>query len=369
MPKGHHFARALPPGFVTFALLCLLTNVGELKAQDLSYTTVTRMEFGGGMSMMMRMVPDMDQESRQTTYLKGGLMRTDDKETSSIMNSAEGEFTLLQHDSRTFFTMTLEDMQGQFAQAQAGMGQQNPMAQQGPGGEGSFEIKMSTDRTGQTRSFDGYSAEQVLMSVEMVPTSREAQEMAAVLGRTVVFTELWLSSDFPEADAFRRAQEEMAEGFIGSGGAGMGAVMAQAMGGGNASMQEAMEKNMEIMKELGGVPVRTVTHMVSVPAGMEFDAGAVLAAADKPLDAAEGPSAQDAAMAAAREAMGGRLGGLLGRGKKEEEPEAPAGPVGQTITMRTVSTIEGIRTEALPDDLFQPPSNYTEKRPDWMRGG
>jgi hypothetical protein len=74
-------------------------------------------------------------------------------------------------------------------------------------------------------------------------------------------------------------------------------------------------------------------------------------------------------MAAAKEAMGGRLGGLLGRGKKEEKPEAPAGPVGQTITMRTISTIEDIQATSLSADLFQPPAGYAEKRPDWMRGG
>jgi len=361
-------ARRIQYGLVAIALQILLPIPRGLSAQDLSYITVTRMEFGGSMGMMMRMVPDMEEESRLTTYLKGGLMRTDDGESSTIMNPTEGAFTLIQHDSRTYYTMTLADMQGQMSEAQARMGQQNPMAQQGPGGEGSFEVKMSTDRTGQNRTFDGYSAEQVLLTVEMIPTSSEAQEMAAVMGRTVIFTELWISSDFPEADVFRKAQEEMADGFLGAGGAGMGSAMAQAMGG-NSSMQEAMEKNMEIMKDMDGVPVRTVTHMVSVPGGMEFDARAVLAAADKPLEAGEGVSADDAAMAAAKEAMGGRLGGLLGRGKKEEKPEAPAGPARQTITMRTVSTMEGIKTESLSADLFQPPAGYTEKQPEWMRGG
>ena len=64
------------------------------------------------------------------------------------------------------------------------------------------------------------------------------------------------------------------------------------------------------------------------------------------------------------------MGGILGRrNREEEEPEAPAGPTTQTITMRSVSTIEEIETGSLSDDLFRPPPEYTERQPEWMRGG
>jgi hypothetical protein len=98
---------------------------------------------------------------------------------------------------------------------------------------------------------------------------------------------------------------------------------------------------------------------------MDFDADAVLAAEGQPLEAGDMPSGMDAAMEAMR-----RMGGMPGRRNREEaEPEAPAGPTTQTITMRSVSSIEEIKTEPLPDDLFQPPPEYTERQPDWMRGG
>ena len=206
------------------------------------------------------------------------------------------------------------------------------------------------------------------MTMEMVPTSPEAVEAAAMTGSAVFFTEIWVSSDFPGADEYREAQEKMGEAFMESGGGGMAGLMSQAMAG-NPNMKEAFQKNWEEMKDMEGVPVRTVTHMVSVPAGMAFDPDAVLAAADQPLEAGETPSVQDAAAEAAKGAMGRRLGGLLGRGKKEEpKPDAPAGPAVQTITMRSVSTIQDINTDALPDDLFQPPPDYSEHTPDWMKG-
>ena len=89
---------------------------------------------------------------------------------------------------------------------------------------------------------------------------------------------------------------------------------------------------------------------------------------DEPLEAGEGMSMQDAAMQAARGAMGRRLGGLMGRNRQAEEPEEPTGPTAQSITMRTITLVEDIRTSALSDDLFTPPDGYTERRPDWMGG-
>jgi hypothetical protein len=144
-----------------------------------------------------------------------------------------------------------------------------------------------------------------------------------------------------------------------------GGMMSQAMMG-NPGMKEALEKNWEELRNLEGVPVRTITQMVTVPAGMEFDADAVLAAEGQPLEAGDMPSGMDAAMGA----LGRRMGGMLGRRNREEaEQEAPAGPTAQTITMRSVSSIEEIDTGALSDDLFQPPPDYTERQPEWMRGG
>jgi hypothetical protein len=362
-------------GIRALALMGLLGLVAEpagvLSAQDLSYTTVTSVEFGGAMGMMMQMMPQAGMETREAVYIKGSLMRTDDEGTSTIVDATAGQYTMLDHESRTYYTITLADMQQQMEMAQERMAQAmgNPEAGMGPGmapgPEGSFETQVSTERTGRTRDFGGYSAEQVLITMEMVPTSPEAQQYAAMAGTTVLFTELWLSEDFPGAAEYREAQERVGQAFLEGGGADMAGGMSQLMMG-NANMKEAFEKNWEEMKNMEGVPVRTTTHMVTVPAGMEFDPGAVLAAEDQPLEAGEMPSMAEAA----RGALGRAMGGMLGRRNREEaDPEIPAGPTTQTITMRSVSSIEDIKTEPLPDDLFQPPPEYTERQPEWMRGG
>ena len=362
-------------GIRTLALMGLLGLVAEpagvLSAQDLSYTTVTSVEFGGAMGMMMQMMPQAGMETREAVYIKGSLMRTDDEGTSTIVDATAGQYTMLDHEARTYYTITLADMQQQMEMAQEQMAQAmgDPEAGMGPGmapgPEGSFETRVSTERTGRTRDFGGYSAEQVLITMEMVPTSPEAQQYAAMTGTTVLFTELWLSEDFPGAAEYREAQERVGQAFLEGGGADMAGGMSQFMMG-NPNMKEAFEKNWEEMKNMEGVPVRTTTHMVTVPAGMEFDPDAVLAAEGKPLEAGEMPSMAEAA----RGALGRTMGGILGRRNREEgEPEAPAGPTTQTITMRSVSTIEEIETGSLSDDLFRPPPEYTERQPEWMRGG
>lgn len=368
VPRKARTALAVP-AVAILLLTCLPFQA--LEAQDLSYTTVTRAEFGGPMGMMMQMMPEAGKETRQTVHIKGSLMRTDEEDTSSIVDMAQGSYTFLQHPDRTYYTFTLADFQSQMSEAQERMAQENPTPSAAPVEEGSFEIKLSTDRTGRTRDFQGYTAEQVLMTMEVVPVTEEAREMAAAAGTTVFFTEMWISQDFPGAQAYREAQEGMAEEFMEAGG-GMGTAMAQVMAG-RPDLKEAMEENLKVMGEMQGVPVRTVVHMVMVPPGMTFDGEAVLAKADEPLSSGMGQAAAGAAGEAATDAVRGalsrRMGGLLGRRNQEEEEKPEEVAPEQTITLRTVTSISDIQTGSLPEDLFQPPAEYQERQPEWMGGG
>ena len=118
--------------------------------------------------------------------------------------------------------------------------------------EVSFDVRFSTDRTGRTQSFGGYSAEQVLMTVEIVPRSEEVAAEEAEAGPMVLLTELWMSEDFPGYEAVQEAQAEMGREFLESGGSGMADAFQQAFAS-DPRMQEAFEKNMEEMKELTGI--------------------------------------------------------------------------------------------------------------------
>jgi hypothetical protein len=350
-----------------------------VECQELSYTSVTKAEFGGSLGMMMQMVPDAMDDVREATFIKGTMMRTDSDDSSTIMDFSAGRFTHLQHDEKTWYSFTLEEMQERM-EAMAGQMQAEmpPEAAGYPGAgpEGGMEMRFSIDRTGETMDMGGFTAEQVFMVIEMVPTTAEAQEWADQAGTTVIFTEIWMADDVPGYQEFQEAQAELGQEMIRSGrAASMGASFQQAFAM-QPGMQEAMEESMKELGDMGGLAVKTVTSVVTVPPGAEFDRDAVLAAADQPLSEGTGNLMGEAAAAAgqeaARAAMRDLTRGVLGRRRRQqEEPQAeePAAPMVQTITMRITNTIEDVRTGGVSDEIFQTPADYREVDPGWGGGG
>jgi len=357
---------------LTLAVLAFLAlQPTPAAAQSLSYTTVTRGEFGGSMGQMMQMIPGAQDASRESTFIKGTLRRADGDGTSTITDLAEGRFTYLQHDEESWYSFSMDEMverrEEAMAGAMAGAGM-NPYQQYqaDPASEPRFEIRFSTERTGRSESFDGYSADEVLMIVEMVPRE-EAIEEGEELGSTILFTQSWVSSDFPEYEALQEARAQMGQQFMAGGGGDMAASF-QAAFAQDPKMQEAFERNAEEMKAMDGIAVKTVSSFVMVPHGMEFDREAVLAGLDQPLASGGENLLGQAAAAGARDAMKS-LGGMLGRRRQQQpEPEEEATPRVQTIIMRMTSTIEDVRTDALSDEIFRPPANYREIDPGFGEG-
>ncbi|MFC1661275.1 hypothetical protein ACFL3S_07485 [Gemmatimonadota bacterium] len=332
--------------------------------EGVTYTSVAKFEVPGPIGAMMG-----QQDHRETTYVQGPFMLTEDEDQGTVFDFSDPEqlvLTFMQHTEQTYYKVTMEEMQARMGAAVAQAGQ--PQGQRR--GEGAdqppqFEIKFSMDPTGRSTNFDGYSAEQVVMTVELVPVDETAQQEGA--GTMAIVTELWLSTDFPGHEEIRKAQSQMAEGFVGGG--GMGAAFQQAFAS-DPRMKEAFEENMEKMKDLEGMPVKTVTSFVTVPVGMELDREAVLAATDEPLGEGMGAAVGEGAAEAARGAMRNLTRGILGRRRQQEEepePETEAGPVAQVITMRTFTTIDDVRLGHIPPETFLPREGYVEQVPEWMR--
>ena len=358
----------------TSVVLLLLLATVPARAQDVSYTTVTRAEFGGALGSMMSMVGGAQDPTRETTHLKGALMRTDEGDSSTIMDMGDGRFTTLDHQAKTFYTFTFGDMAAQMQGAQAQMEaarEEQPADQPAP--EVEFETKLTVDRTGRTQRMDGYSAEQVLMIIEIVPkvAPEEGAEKEAA-GTMVLFSDIWMSTDFPGYEAYKKASEEFAqEAASNMDMQATGGALQQAFAS-DPRMKEAFEKSAEEMKGLEGLAVKTVSSFYMVPPGAAFDREAALASADQPL--AQGPDLGGAAAAgaqeAARSAVRNLTGGLFGRRRQQEQPEEEAAPAqAQSAITRVTTTIEDVKSGSLPDDLFKVPPGYTEVKPDWIRGG
>lgn len=354
-------------------LLAVLLSPSASPAQEVTYTTVSRGEFAGTLGMIMNMAGDA-RETSETVYLKAPFTRTDTEESSTILDMEKGLLTILQHPSRSYYTLSLEELARSMEGVAEGMAAEGPSPEAGePGAE--YELKLTTDRTGATRSFDGYSAEEVVMTLEVVPTAEATAEPEEEGRQMVLLTQLWVSRDLPGWEAMRRAQDEMGRDLMTGGGAGFAQAMQQAFAS-DPRMEDGFRKSMEEMEALDGLPVETVTSFVMVPYGQDFQPEPVLASLDRPLSEVTmgglmADAAKEGAKDAAKDAVSSLTGGLFGRKKKEEEPpEEPQEPEPtQSIVMRVTTTIEDVRTGAIADDLFQPPVEYEEATPEGLGGG
>jgi hypothetical protein len=341
----------------------------EVAGQDLTYTSVTRGEFAGALGTFMNLVPGAQDPTRETTYMKGSLMRTDEGNTSTIMDLAEGRFTHVDHGGKTFYTLTFEELQAEMAAALEGMQTEQPQdAPHGEEPEVTFDVRLSTERTGRRMSFDGYSAEQVLMIVEVVPRSTDPAAAQEDAGSMVLFNEVWLSNDFPGLAAIRDAQAKAAGEMLESMQAGLASALQQAFAQ-DPRMQEAFERSAQEMEDLDGLAVKTISSFVLLTPGMELDREAILAAADQPLASGAGDVLAGAATAgaqeAARSAVRGLTRGILGRRQEEPAAAEPEARPSQSIVMRTTSVVEDVGTSPLSADLFLPPPDYVERKPEW----
>jgi hypothetical protein len=110
-----------------------------------------------------------------------------------------------------------------------------------------------------------------------------------------------------------------------------------------------MEEAAKEAQKMKGVPLRTETYMVLLPAGLEFDRTAAI---EGKADSSTGE--------AAKGALGGMLRGRLGvRSDKDAAPEEQKPR--QTTFVKMISETTDIRTTSLSADLFSPPAGYTEK--------
>lgn len=352
-----------------FALSPVLEG-SQAAGQDLAYTSVTRGEFAGALGTLMRLVPGAQDPTRETTYMKGSLMRTDEGKTSTIMDLAEGRFTHLDHDAKAFYTFTFEELQAEMAAALEDIQAEQPREAPAQEPEVTFDVRLSTERTGRRTTFDGYSAEQVLMIVEVVPRSTDPAAAQEDAGSMVLFNEVWLSNDFPGLAAIRDAQAKAAGEMLEGVQAGLASALQQAFAQ-DPRMQEAFEKSAQEMEELDGLAVKTISSFVLLSPRMELDRGAILAAADQPLSSGAGEVLAGAAAAgaqeAARSAVRGLTRGVLGRRQEEPAAAQPEARPSQSIVMRTTSVVEDVRTSPLSPDLFRPPADYVERKPEWIK--
>ena len=95
------------PLAVRAALLITLFGA-PLYAQDVQYTSVTKVDLGTGLNAMMRLAGAA--EVKENTYIKGKKLRSDSDKQSLIFDLDNNRYIILNHADKTYMSVPLSDM-------------------------------------------------------------------------------------------------------------------------------------------------------------------------------------------------------------------------------------------------------------------
>jgi hypothetical protein len=336
------------------------------------------MEYAGTLGTMMGVLGASD-PTESATWMQDGKIRTDDGTSSTVTNLLDGTYLVIDHETRTYFRGSFADMMAmanQMPEDLAGDVGASPTGEVPAAGDDpasdeprvEAEFSFDADRTGDRKSFGAWEAERLILTMNIEFTEVDEGGAMQEAGDMVMITELWISEDFPAAEAGAEGDMAWVEAMSDRGTSEMDQIMAA-----NPQLGTALERMEEEMEGLDGTTLESTAYVVVVAPGQELDRDAVLAMAGQPLSEgmgtvagrAAGNAARDAAADAARSAAG-RLGGLFGRKKEEpKEPEIPA----QSILTRITTRVTEIEAGPFAPEVFEVDPTYTEGPAPWVAGG
>lgn len=382
------------------ALLLSVTLVPAAAAaqgSSLEYTEVTRVEASGVLGALLA---TSDSEETHGVHLLDGTLRTDEGTTSSIFDSAAAEWTFLDHESRTWYRISLADVREMTAELSETMQQaraeaeavaeearaemeesRREMEEAMAEADAAMDVSVEHLVPGERREVHGYAAErhQIVLLVEEAEGVQGAEEVEG--GSLAVVFDLWLSEEFEQANplyhdgpaeehpfyealaenpAFAELAEDMAGAFEPGHDADDNARYAMVDPRVGAAMDEAMER----VAELEGAPVSTRTVVAVVPPTVAMDAELILAWEPEGMgDQIRGEAteaAREAARDAARDAVRGFTRGILG-GDDDDEAEPPEEELMIRPLFRVTTEVLDVHDAGAPaPDIFAVPDGYRE---------
>jgi hypothetical protein len=321
-------------------------------AQDVQYSTVTKVDLGGGMNAIMRMAGVS--EVKETAYIKGKKLRSDSDKQSTIFDLDNSRYIILNHADKTYISVPLADMAQAATAAMRGM-KADPSkdrlkgtAMDSAGNKADFTVDLKVEPTKERRDINGNDAERVLVTMETdVEVTPQGESQSQKAGKLVVLMDTWNANTGPASDAMRAwekaASKEVAAAAFGSR-ANLGPAFAT-----NPKMGEAMKKASEEAQKVDGVAVKSTMYLVIVAPEKKFDRALVLNETEGGAAAAEKPKG---------------LRGMIGRAieSKGQQPEqkAPAEEQTQGTLAKVITEIRDVRATSVPASMFEIPAGYRE---------
>jgi hypothetical protein len=320
--------------------------------QDVQYETVTKLDLPGALGTMVRVASRLgggSTESIETTYIKGGRMRTDSEGSSTIVDMEGRRMIFLDHGAQTYHVLSL-DAAVALAE-QAGREVQDARdGQQVTGADDAasrIDFRFAVDRPGERRQVAGYNAERFFITLEAEGEyTPEDGEMREEAGTLVVLTEIWTSTDVPAYRA-RSTFDDMSARHYAEAGESLSAALAAAFAE-DPAFQTALEMSVAEANKMEGMPLKTVTTLVGVAPGQKFDRAQIT----DPQPRGGG----------ARGALG-RLGARAAAAAAGQAAQAgDDAPPSQGVIMTVTSEVRNITTRSLDPKLFEIPEGYRERQ-------
>ncbi len=347
---------------VALTVIVGTTSTPLLQAQDadlpeLTVSKTSQVGFGGSLGTVMNLVGAGDPTSETTMLSAESLtMRTDRDDTSTVIRYSDLQVTSIDHDDRSYFTYNLAEMMRAAPIGGGSAGGTEPRDDSEADVE--YDIRFSIETPGERKEVANEMVDRVVMRVSAVPVSAKDQDVDELPTYELV-SELWVSEDFVGNQAMRRISEAAAEQIRQTPFGGMDPDTLRQVFTQNENFRSAFEEKEVELHRLGAMPFEQTMAFASVPAGAEFDLDAALSG---PL--AEGVSAGAIARQGASQAVRGalgRVGGLFGRGRDDDDATRDEPPAGQSVILRVHEMITEVTLGALPPGWSIPPDEYEEK--------
>ncbi|MEP6834386.1 MAG: hypothetical protein ABJB74_13405 [Gemmatimonas sp.] len=331
--------------------------------------SVTDMRFQGALGTVVNIAAKMGGTSTHdiatTTYLQGHRMRTDDATSGTIIDLDGERVTSIDHKQKSYTTMTFAEMSAAMDKAQQQMSQQSrtkssstPTKKADNKDSVSIKYKVAVDRTGKHEKISGYDAERVFVTISLDAEATPEGEQTQQVGSMVFLMDDWVSTSAPQIAAYSEFYKAYAQK--------MGRqFQAQARGlqsvfASDPRIKDGFEAAAKEMQKVQGIPLRTTTYVVIVPANMTLNRQLA-------IDGATASAAKDAAAAKEDKPKSG-FAGLMGAVKAAAEQQsnqqdksgAKAAPPTQSTLMVMTNEVKSISTGSVPGDVFAAPTGYKE---------
>jgi hypothetical protein len=347
----------------------LIGSVSAAQTRSLTWTETTRVEVPGALGLILRATGALSPtETKNAVHVQGRALIEESGNTAYVVDLENGRWISIDHDARTYISMTFDEMarmsrEAMYATAQGGSGgaadaaaSREEFEREMREMQATFDFRISAEATGQRQRIGSHNATQHFVTTEFEATAVPEGVDEPAGGALLLLAELWQTPDVPDASALHeewarqlaqdpRVREMM--GDVARSAPNGEEAMAEVLAAWDPQVSAGIVKLVEAMETITGTTVRSTTTVALVPTGVRYDRGALLAwqpesMGDRLRSEAAG-AARQAATDAARSALGGLSRGRLGGGNAAPAQAAPADAAPSVRPMfRLISSREDI---------------------------